>query len=334
VSIQREGLIDDIRGLQRLAGNKLWDPLQGPVDTARLDDARWVNECLAALTPGDHEPPLRLSRIHQSWATLAKHDELREHHQQLRQHWLQEALHRDPPEDRRHAIANALSHFPPFNPQTLRKASAARATLMVATLPDALIELARSLRRDDPRLPHLACLAARRAMFYADRYVGPDPRSLWERCRARTSLAASYRKVRRSNDAVALAREALGLVPDDIASWTVLMAATREAHDAIAATRVLSDALGAVGVAAARSDPYFAAAAGRVCYAADEFAEAAAWYAIVLTAHREKRAPREDVLRRCHHLVSALRSRGLGDEAEELERLLEEVAASARRGGS
>lgn len=320
----------DVDGLRALASNPLLDPLQGRMAPSRYELSRLVNERILSLDPSDYLPALRISRVHLLWARAAVAPGLAADHRQQRYVWLKEAFIRDPPPGDRRAIEGALHGA--GRPDTRARERALRFVreLSLATLPRELVTLSRSLRESEPRLPHLACIAAHRAVAYADWQAGgdTDPKVAAERYSARTSLAASLRATERPKDAIAISVEAIDLRRDHPVGWTCLIASTRDFHGAEAATDIVEPAVQAVGRAEAEADVYFVVTAAAAYEKAGMPAEAAAWLRSAFHKNDRPAPSRSEVLIQARRVVDALLQRGQDIEAEELASLIEEAEAA------
>ncbi len=319
----------DLDRLRALSERVDLDPLQLQTAPADLELIRLINERILSLDPVDHSAALRISRVHQAWAKRARTTELKAHHNMQRSVWLMEALVRDPPPRRRRTIEHALgARAADLAAPARERATAAIAQLDAMSLPTELIRLARSLREDEPRLPHLACVAAHRAVAYADREAAGEthPRLASDRYAARASLGASLRATRRAADAVAIAHEAVKLDRKSPVGWTVLIGATRDLAGPDAAIEIVEQAVIATGRDAAQGDRYLALAAAAAYQQAGRPAEAGHWLRAALTDDLDHSA-RSDVLARMRWVIARLRERSQHQDADELALLIAAVGA-------
>jgi len=332
----QEVLASGVDELRVLSERREYNPISGHVSEGNLQIVRFMNERLMSLDPSDYLPALRISRVHLAWAKNERDPDRAADHRALRYAWLGEALLRDPPTHHREVIEKALAGNDVAAPRAATRSTEALRTMTITTLPRELMALAKSLREDEPRLPHLACVAAHRAVAYADGEAAgeTDPAVARERYSTRGSLAASLRAARRPREAVDVAQSAVDLRPDHLVGWTVLLGASRDYLGATAAVDVIGDAVSAVGAPNAKADSYFARAAAAAYEKAGQYAQAAVWLEAVLRNKDEPvtRKSRDDVLARARNIVEVLRTRRQLHEAEGLERILEAAQWSATDG--
>jgi hypothetical protein len=323
----------DLDALRALAESRELDPHPKFLLADRFELVRLVNERILALDPADYRAAMRISRVHLYWAKASTDASLATHHYGLRRLWLHEALHRDPPPPQRRTILGALGGWRPSAAAEARAHEASR-TIAVTTVPTELVRLARSLRESDPRLPHLALLAANRTVTYADHSAGGnvDPDTAPERFMARSSLGACLRKMRRPADAIKVAEETIALNEHHPVGWTVLIAATRDLGGGAAAVEVVESAIAAVGLDAAVDDQKFASAAAAAYRAAHLNDHADVWQAAVLDDVDPEPAAREAALDHAQEFAKVLRDRNQSADAELLEGIVRRARMVSQRG--
>ncbi|WP_259314377.1 hypothetical protein [Capillimicrobium parvum] len=317
---------DDHAALKELAGSRDLDPHPKFCPSDRFELVRIVNERLLSVDPTEYVAAMRISRVHKFWSERNRDPALAAHHTHLRRVWLWEALCRQPSDAHRAAILNALGEWRP-SADAQHVADDAVRVIAVCTVPHELVRLARSLREGDPALPHLAVIAAHRAVAYADISAAGDPRAAGERSMARHSLAACLRRTDRSRDAVELARATIAVQSDGPVGWTILTGATRDLHGGASAVEVVDEAVDRMGVEVAAADPYFASAAAAAYRAAGMPGHADAWQLAAEPLNGHSQPSRQEALERAGQFAAVLRQRRQHGEAG----LIEHLVAQARR---
>jgi tetratricopeptide (TPR) repeat protein len=314
---------DELRTLRAVTREDAWDPRVLPPD--RLRKARALNERVLALDPRDWHAAGQLVLVCAEEAKLARgageHARARRLDEE-RAGWLAQALvAADLPPDKRTVYERVLAGLG----LTLSERERTRLRegveqLEAATLPQQLMRLAKSFRAEEPRLPGLAVVAARRAVDFADRDADPGIR-----LGARASLSASLRIDSRATDAEEIASEAVELDPSSAVGWTCLIAATRQGRGGSAAVAVVEEALDAVPRARVERDAMFAHAAAAAYQDDGRDHEASRWFARGLRHDVERGVVRADELRRARELVARLRAQERRADADVLARLVREA---------